>query len=44
MNKVSRDMADKRAHDYNIELRFIKEYMDKNFGEDNSTEVKDGAK
>ena len=33
MNKVSRDMADKRAHDYNIELRFIKEYMDKNFGE-----------
>ena len=33
MNKVSRDMADKRDHDYNIELRFIKEYMDKNFGE-----------
>ena len=26
-------MADKRAPDYNIELRFIKEYMEKNLGE-----------
>ena len=33
MNKVSRDMADKRAPDYSYELRFIKEYMEKNFGE-----------
>ena len=33
MNKVSRDMADKRAPDYSYELRFIKEYMEKNFVE-----------
>ena len=33
MNKVYREMADKRSPDYSYELQFIKEYMEENFAE-----------